>query len=110
MIITLKNGRKIEPEWSFLVMQYLEDYEGGLKKLKKDMDQKNNLLKIQSLFIYAAVRANYEETITFQEAVKLVEFKDIFKINSFFKENLEKQEEFKKKESRYTPRKKKRKK
>ena len=48
MIITLKNGKKIELEWSFLVMQYLEDYEGGLKKLKKDMEQRNNLLKIQN--------------------------------------------------------------
>ena len=105
-IITLKNGKKIELEWSFLVMQYLEDYEGGLKQLKIDMKQKKNLLKIESLFIYAAVRANYDEKLGYQEAIRLVKMEDINTINKFFEENVRTQKDFKKKGQKYTPRKK----
>ena len=105
-IITLKNGKKIELEWSFLAMQYLEDYEGGLKQLKIDMKQKKNLLKIESLFIYAAVRANYDEKLGYQEAIRLVKMEDINTINKFFEENLRTQNDFKKKGQKYTPRKK----
>lgn len=105
-IITLKNGKKIELEWSFLVMQYLEDYEGGLKQLKIDMKQKRNLLKIESLFIYAAIRANYDEKLGYQEAIRLVKMEDINTINKFFEENLRTQNDFKKKGQKYTPRKK----
>lgn len=108
-IITLKNGKKIELQWSFLIMQYLEDYEGGLKKLKADMKKKKNLLKIQSLFIYSAVRANYDETLGYQEAIRLVDMKDISKINKFFNDNFEEQQEFKKKQQKFIPQKKKRK-
>ncbi len=108
-ILTLKNGDKIELQWSFLIMQYLEDYEGGLKQLKKDMQAKKNLLKIQSLLLYAAVRANYDKKVSYQEAVRLVNVKDLKMINSFFEENLKNQEEFKKKDQKFIPRKKKKK-
>lgn len=109
-VITLKNGEKIQLEWSFLTLQYLEDYEGGLKKLELDFKQKKNMLKIQSLFIYAAVRSNYDEVLGYQEAIRLVNIKDINKINEFISRSLQEQEEFKKKQQRYTQHKKKRKK
>lgn len=109
LMITLKNGAKLELQWSFLIMQYLEDYEGGLKKLKEDMRRKQNLLKIQSLFIYAAVRANYDETLGYQEAVRLVDMNDINKINKFYEDNFKEQEEFKKKQQKFIPQKKKKK-
>lgn len=35
MVITLRNGKNIELIWSFLILQYLEDYEGGLKQNSK---------------------------------------------------------------------------
>lgn len=108
-IITLRNGQNIELVWSFLMMQYLEDYEGGLKKLQKDMRTRQNLLKMQSLFIYATVRANYDEKLGFQEAVRLVDVKDIEKINKFVRENLEAQNDFKKKDQKFIPGKKKKK-
>lgn len=108
-ILTLKNGDKIELQWSFLIMQYLEDYEGGFKQLKKDMQAKKNLLKIQSLLLYAAVRANYDKKVSYQEAIRLVNVKDLKMINSFFEENLKNQEEFKKKDQKFIPRKKKKK-
>ena len=87
-------------------MQYLEDYEGGLKQLKIDMKQRKNLLKIESLFIYAAVRANYDEKLGYQEAIRLVKMEDINTINKFFEENLRTQNDFKKKDQKYIPRKK----
>lgn len=109
-VITLKNGAKIQLEWSFLTLQYLEDYEGGLKKLEQDYKQKKNLLKIQSLFIYATVRSNYDEVLGYQEAIRLVDIKDLKKINEFISENLQAQNEFKKKQQRYTQHKKRKKK
>lgn len=109
-VIKLKNGKTIELVWSFLIMQYLEDYEGGLKKLKKDMSTKQNLLKIESLFIYSAVRANYDEKLGYQEAIRLVEMNDVEIINEFFKTNLMAQNEFKKKDQKFIPQKKKKKK
>ena len=101
-VITLRNGKRIELVWSFLVLQYLEDYEGGLKQIQKDMREKRNLLKIESLFIYAAVRANYDEKVGYQEAIRLVNIEDVNKINEFFSENLKNQQEFKKKDQKYT--------
>ena len=108
-ILTLKNGDKIELQWSFLIMQYLEDYEGGLKKLKADMQAKKNLLKVQSLFIYSAVRANYDKKLGYQEAIRPVNANDLSLINDFFKENFENQENFKKKGQKFIPQKKKKK-
>lgn len=109
-ILTLKNGDKIELQWSFLIMQYLEDYEGGLKQLKKDMQAKRNLLKIQSLLLYSAVRANYDKKLSYQETIRLVDIKDLEMINNFFEENFKKQEEFKKKDQKFIPQKKKKRK
>lgn len=109
-VITLRNGKNIELVWSFLVLQYLEDYEGGLKQIQKDMKAKRNLLKIESLFIYAAVRANYDEKVGYQEAIRLVKLEDVNKINEFFSENLNNQQEFKKKDQKYTIQSKKKKK
>lgn len=110
MIITLKNNKKIELDWNFLVLQYLEEYEGGLQQLKKDINKKKNLLKIQGLFIYATVRANIDEVLTYHEAVRLVDIKDINKINDFFEKNLKEQDNFKKKPKKFTHQKKKKKK
>ena len=96
-IIKLKNGQKIELQWSFLILQYLEDYEGGFKRLKSDIKMKKNQLKIMSLFIYTAVRANYDEKLSYQEAIRLVPTTEIQKIVNFFEKNIKEQAEFKKK-------------
>lgn len=98
-IITLKNGKKIELQWSFLVLQYLEDYEGGFKKLQSDIKSKKNQLKLMSLFIYTAVRANYDKKLGYQEAIRLVPTSEIQKIINFFEKNIKEQEEFKKKQN-----------
>ena len=110
MILTLKNGKKIELEFSFLTLQYLEDYDGGLKKLKFDIKHKKNLMRIYSLFIYSVIRSNYDEKLSLEEAVKLVDVKDIPSIQKFLEENFEEQNEFKKKGKKSIHQKKKRRK
>lgn len=102
MTITLKNGKNIDLEWSFLVLEYLEEYEGGIKQLKKDITAQKNLMKIHNHFLYAIVRANYDEVLTYRQAVSLVNFKDSKKIAKFIQDNLEELEEFKKKEVKST--------
>ncbi len=116
MIITLKNGKKIELEYNFLVMQYLDEYKGGeengggINQLKKDMQHKKNMIAIQGIFLYASVRAALDEPLTYQEAIKLVNMNDLPKINEFYNKEFEKQNEFQKKSPHYTNHKKKSKK
>lgn len=105
MVITLKNGVKIELEWSFLVMQYLEEYEGGLRALKEDMRRREHLMKIQNIFLYAAVRANYDPVLSYNDAIKLIDFKDVDPINKFYQKAFEEQEMFKKKDQKFVPKK-----
>lgn len=103
MIITLKNGQNIELDWNFLVLEYLEEYEGGLKALKRDINAQVNQMKIHNHFLYAIIRANYDDPLTYRQAVSLVNTKDTDKIGTFIKENMQNLEEFKKKEVKYPP-------
>ncbi len=108
MIIKLKNGKKIELEYNYLVMQYLDEYKGGeengggLKELKKDIQNKKNLIAIQGIFIYASVRSAVEEPLTYQEALRLIDINDLTKINDFYNKEFEKQNEFQKKNQYHT--------
>lgn len=102
MTITLKNGKNIDLDWSFLVLEYLEEYEGGIKQLKKDITAQKNQMRIHNQFIYAIVRANYDEVLTYRQAVSLVNFKDSEKIGKFIQDNMKELEEFKKKEVKST--------
>lgn len=106
MVITLKNNKKLDLKWSFLVLEYLEEYstdEGsGIVQIRKDISKKKNQLKIYNFFTYAIIRANLDEPLTYREAVSLVEFKDYQKIVKFIENNLHELEEFKKKDRKYT--------
>ena len=106
MVITLKNNKKLDLKWSFLVLEYLEEYstdEGsGIVQIRKDISKKKNQLKIYNFFTYAIIRANIDEPLTYIEAVSLVEFKDYKKIVNFIENNLHELEEFKKKDRNYT--------
>jgi len=106
MVITLKNNKKLDLKWSFLVLEYLEEYstdEGsGIVQIRKDISRKKNQLKIYNFFTYAIIRANIDEPLTYREAVSLVEFKDYQKIVKFIENNLHELEEFKKKDRNYT--------
>lgn len=105
MVITLKNDKKIDLQWSFLVLEYLEEYtteEGsGINQLRKDIKKKKNSLKINNYFIYAIIRANIDEPLTYREAVCLLRTKDYPTIKNFIEANLNELEEFKKKDKSY---------
>lgn len=107
-IITLKNGKRVELEWSFLVLEYLEEYPGGIKELTKDIKFKRNEIKINNIFCYASIRANIDEPLTYHEILKLIDLKSLKTILKFIEKNADELEEFKKKEQTYLPRKKKR--
>ena len=106
MIITLKNNKKVDLKWNFLVLEYLEDYKtdegAGITQIQKDLKHNKNKIKITNHFIYAIIRANMDEPLTYQEAVRLVEFKDYQKIVDFIDNNLGELDEFKKKGRNYT--------
>ena len=52
MVITLKNNKKLDLKWSFLVLEYLEEYstdEGsGIVQIRKDISKKKNLAYINA--------------------------------------------------------------
>jgi hypothetical protein len=104
MIIKLKNGQNIELDWNFLVMEYIEEYEGGLKGLKSDLEAKRNQLKVNNHLLYSLIRANVDEPLTYRQAVCLVNIEDMNKISDFITTEMKKLDEFKKKEvQKYPP-------
>ena len=96
-ILKLKNGDNIKLEWSFLVLEYLEEYPGGMKALKKDMRSHTHEIKISNYFCYAVINANYEKKVTYEEAIKLIDLKALKQILEFIKKNENEFNEFKKK-------------
>lgn len=98
MIITLKNGKRIQLSWNFLCVEYAEEYPGGLNQLQKDFKNKIHPVKTLNRLISAIIRANYDEVLTYEESIRLVEFKDYDKIISFIEKETNLLEEYKKKE------------
>lgn len=109
MIIKLRDGRQIKLEYSFLTLQYLEEYPGGIKQLEKDYKAKSNQLKIICHIIYALINTSLDvDNLTYKQAINLVYSKDVEKCVKFVFENMKNENDFKKKQ--YHPASKKRKK
>lgn len=106
MVITLKNNKNVDLKWSFLVLEYLEEYstdEGsGIVQVRKDIKRNKNQLKITNHLTYAIIRANIDEPLTYRETLSLVNMKDYNKIVKFIEDNLYELDEFKKKDRNYT--------
>lgn len=89
MEIELKNGEKIILEVTSLFLEYIEDYEGGLEQLKKDAEgqkDKNGYTKtmyVTNQILYAIIASNYDEPLTYRQAVRLVKLEDIESIVNF---------------------------
>lgn len=99
MIIKLKNGQQIKLEYSFLTLQYLDDYEGGYIQLEKDLKNKKNVLKATCYILYALLNSSIEDAnLTYKQAVNLVYFKDVQKCINFLLDNLKNEAAFKKKQ------------
>lgn len=89
MEIELKNGEKIILEVSSLMLEYLEDYRGGIEQLKKDAQggiDENGYTKTMyatNQLLYAIVASNYDLPLTKRQAVRLVKLEDVDKIIQF---------------------------
>lgn len=94
MEIILKNGENLILEVTPLMLEYVEDYEGGIEKLLKDAQgqkDKNGYTRrmyATNQLLYAIVASNYEVPLTYRQAVGLVRLEDIEKILNFIKENI----------------------
>lgn len=108
-IIILKNGKRVQLEWSFLVLEYLDEYPGGVHAIQKAMRLHQNEVKLTNMLCYAIIRANIKEPLTYEEVIRLLDIKSVRTILKFVEENSEEFEEYKKKDQTYSTRRKKKK-
>lgn len=93
MEIELKNGEKLILEVTPLLLEYIEDYEGGIEQLKRDAEgnkDKNGYTKSMyatNHILYSIIASNYDEPLTYRQAVRLVRLEDIEKIVDFVIKN-----------------------
>lgn len=93
MKIELKNGEKLTLEVSSLMLEYVEDYKGGIEQLKKDaqggVDENGYTKRMYATnqLLYAIIASNYDTPLTYRQAVRLVKLEDISRIIQFVIEN-----------------------
>lgn len=94
MEIELKNGETLILEVSPLILEYVEDYEGGIEQLRKDaMGQKDEKGYTKTAYatnqlLYAIIASNYDKPLTYRQAVRLVKLEDVPRIVKFANENI----------------------
>ncbi len=94
MEIELKNGETLILEVSSLMLEYVEDYKGGIEQLKKDAQgnkDANGYTKTMyatNQLLYAIMASNYDMPLTYRQAVRLVKLEDIDRIIQFIINNL----------------------
>lgn len=94
MEIELKNGEKLILEVSPLLLEYIEDYKGGIEQLKKDAQGQRDIngytksMYATNQLLYAMIASNYDTPLTYRQAVRLVKLEDVDKIVRFASENI----------------------
>lgn len=94
MEIELKNGEKLILEVSPLLLEYIEDYKGGIEQLKKDAQGQKDpngytkTMYATNQLIYAVIASNYDAPLTYRQAVRLVKLEDVEKISKFVIDNI----------------------
>ncbi len=94
MEILLKDGEKLKLEVTSLTLEYIEDYPGGIEKLRADAmgeKDKNGYTKTMyatNQLLYAVVASNYDKPLTYRQAVRLVKLEDINRITKFVIDNI----------------------
>lgn len=89
MEIELKNGEKLILEVTPLLLEYIEDYEGGIEQLQqdaqsgKDKDGYSKRMYATNHILYAMIASNYDEPLTYRQAVRLVKLEDVEPIINF---------------------------
>lgn len=93
MEIELKNGETLILEVSSLLLEYVEDYKGGIEQLKKDAQGEKDVngytkrMYATNQLLYAIIASNYDIPLTYRQAVRLVKLEDIDRIIKFINEN-----------------------
>ena len=94
MEIELKNGEKLILEVTPLILEYVEDYKGGIEQLKKDAQGQRDAngysktMYATNQLLYAIIASNYDTPLTYRQAVRLVKLEDVDKIIKFASENI----------------------
>lgn len=94
MEIELKNGEKLILEVSSLLLEYIEDYKGGIEQLKKDAQGQKDIngytksMYATNQLLYAVIASNYDAPLTYRQAVRLVKLEDIDRIAKFVIDNI----------------------
>lgn len=94
MEIELKNGEKLILEVSPLILEYVEDYKGGIEQLKKDAQGQKDVngysktMYAINQLLYAMIASNYDKPLTYRQAVRLVKLEDVNKIIKFASESI----------------------
>ena len=89
MEIQLKNGEKLILEVTSLMLEYIEEYKGGINKLledaqgKKDKNGYTRSMYATNQLLYAIIASNYDKRLTYRQAVRLVKLEDVDKILDF---------------------------
>ena len=83
MELVLKNGEKIKLGWNSIIFEYLEEYEGGLEQLKKDIENKNCRFRTFNYMIYCFISSVYPKELGYREAISLVNVNDYDRIIAF---------------------------
>lgn len=94
MEIELKNGEKLILEVTPLILEYVEDYKGGIEQLKKDAQGQKDVngysktMYATNQLLYAMIASNYDVPLTYRQAVRLVKLEDVDRIIKFANENI----------------------
>lgn len=94
MEIQLKNGENLILEVSPLILEYIEDYPGGIEKLRrdaageKDENGYTRIMYANNQLLYSIIASNYDEPLTYKQAVRLVKLEDVDKIIDFMANNI----------------------
>ena len=88
MELTLRNGERITLDWNPIVLEYLEDYEGGIEQLKKDTENEKCRFRAFNFIIYCIISAVYPKELGYAEAVSLVDINDLDRIITFIIQNV----------------------
>ena len=93
MEIQLKNGETLILEVTSLMLEYIEDYKGGINKLledaqgKKDKNGYTRSMYATNQLLYAIIASNYDKPLTYRQAVRLVKLEDVDRILDFIIKN-----------------------
>ena len=101
-VIVLTNGMHVNLSWSMLVLEYLEEYPGGVSQIEKDIKARRHEIKLNNMLCYAVIRANIDKPMTYTEIIQLLDIKCVRTILELVKENCDMFDEFKKKDRTYS--------